>query len=469
MPVKKNLQQIWDQLRSQLRKDRLNEVRIKNIRGIKSLQLEFPFPVCVLAGANSCGKSTVLFSLACAYEDPDANYQHSPQKRFPDFRPKDIPELADAHSETMEIGFLYSTDKGAMEMKWKRGKSKWNKNFLGRKDANQPQRKVYFHTLSNFSNPSEMRSIQQLAQRKYSSQIIDASNIAFAQRILGAEYAKLIRASRAGQDVLVVEKVTGSEGTCRYSEYHMSSGERAVIWLSIHLSKLENALVLIDEIDTGLHPYVQQMLMLELQRLALRNNLQIICTTHSSIVLDTVPTDARIFLERESDNVVRKEAWRDTIQKSLYGHAHDTLTFLCEDEEAESLLRGIFDFLGPKLDLLQNDIEVGHDTGKDQFLAHMETLRHFRKLNDVVFVLDGDGQEVKQEMEKRAATHLQQVNVQKLPSDQIPEIWAWNLLEKSSGKYAPFFGCDASVLKKQMAQLDAVFDQYCQAQIVRSG
>ncbi len=459
MPVKNNLQQIWEQLRSQnaARKDNLLSVRLQNIHGIRDLQVAFPFPVCVLAGANSCGKSTILSALACAYEDSDAKYQHSPQKRFPEFRPKDIPELADSLGN-IGMTFAYNVTGQSMEMQWKRGSSKWNKSFSGRKGAAQPKRKVYFHTLSRFSNPSEKQSVQQLAQRKYEPKVIDASNIAFAQRILGTEYAKLTRTTRAGQDVLVVEKVLDGESNCQYSEYHMSSGERAVIWLSIHLSKLENALVLIDEIDTGLHPYIQQMLMLELQRLALRNNLQIVCTTHSSVVLDTVPNDARIFLERESDNVVRKEAWRDTIQKSLYGHAHDALTFLCEDEEAESLIRGIFDFLGPKLDLLQNDIDVGHDTGKDQFLAHMETLRHFRKLNDVVFVLDGDGKEVKQEMEKRAATNLQQVNVLKLPGDQIPEIWAWNLLEKSSGKYASFFGCDEAVLKKQMTQLDAVFD-----------
>ena len=50
-----------------------------------------------------------------------------------------------------------------------------------------------------------------------------------------------------------------------YSEFHMSSGERSVLRISKDISGLGNALVLIDEVDTGLHPYTQQQAMLELQ------------------------------------------------------------------------------------------------------------------------------------------------------------------------------------------------------------
>lgn len=38
--------------------------------------------------------------------------------------------------------------------------------------------------------------------------------------------------------------------------------------------------------------------MLELQRIALRNDLQVVVTTHSPVVLDSVPPEGRIFLER---------------------------------------------------------------------------------------------------------------------------------------------------------------------------
>ena len=44
--------------------------------------------------------------------------------------------------------------------------------------------------------------------------------------------------------------------------------------------------------------------MLQLQQLALRNDLQIIVTSHSPVVLNSVPVDGRIFLERTEDGRV---------------------------------------------------------------------------------------------------------------------------------------------------------------------
>ena len=77
--------------------------------------------------------------------------------------------------------------------------------------------------------------------------------------------------------------------------------------------------------------------MLELQRLALRNNLQIVVTTHSPVVLEAVPPEACIFLERTEDNVEVCPPYRDVIQKAFYGQSVHKLSILCEDEVAEGL------------------------------------------------------------------------------------------------------------------------------------
>jgi hypothetical protein len=296
-----------------------------------------------------------------------------------------------------------------------------------------------------------------LAIRSYDTRPIDAADAALAHRILGYEFSKITLARRASSDVVVVER-TDDNATCRYSEYHMSAAERVTLRLSLYLSGLRDALVLIDEIDTGLHPYTQQLLMLELQRLALQNNLQIVCTTHSAVVLDTVPHEARIFLERTANNITVKEAWRDAIQKSLYGKSQEMLMFLCEDEESEGLIRGILDYLGPNIDLLQNDIMVGRDSGKEQFLDHFETLRLFRKLNDVVFVLDGDATEVKNKLELRAENAGQPIRVICLPGRCIPEQWAWNVLLQNADHYAIEFGHTPDTLRAAMTKINTLYE-----------
>ena len=147
--------------------------------------------------------------------------------------------------------------------------------------------------------------------------------------------------------------------------------------------------MLIDEVDTGLHPYTQQQAMLELQRSALRRGLQIIVASHSPVVLDTVPPEARIFLDRDEStgNVVRVPLYRDIFQKALYGQSRDQLSILCEDDVAEGWIRGVLDVLNVEMELRHEDFVIGRNTGKDEFASHIRTLGKFGKLKDFVFVL----------------------------------------------------------------------------------
>lgn len=463
--MQRNLEQVWTQLRSQKpsRTDSLEELTIKGLRGIRDLRVPLPFPVTVLAGPNGCGKSTVLFALACGYRVTEAGpRKFTPTSLFPDFRPKShngLEAVADTHPDSIEITYSYVVANDRLQMRWSRGTRKWNRSFFGRKRGSQPERRLYLRTLANLSNPSEVRSVLQMAQKPFSPQVVDASNIAFAQRILSYRYAKLSVLTSGLRSVLFAERgdTVMESGTVRYSEFHMSAGERALLRLSMNISKLENALVLIDEVEAGLHPHVQQLLMLELQRLALRNRLQIVVTTHSPVVLETVPPEARVFLERSAANVVRREPYRDIIQKALYGRSQNVLSILCEDEEAEALVRGFLDHLGPKIDFLQNDIEVGRDTGKDQFLAHLETLGRFRKLPDVVFVLDGDGRALGPELEARAQKLGQAARVIYLPGTEPPEVWSWSLLYQKPEGYGPVLGLSVEALRTKLHEIDNLY------------
>jgi len=88
---KYQLTQVWDQLRG--RKPQLeyflDEVRIQGLRGISDLNIRFNYPVSVLSGPNACGKSTILFTLACAYKVPSSGIKDFvPSTMFPDFLTK---------------------------------------------------------------------------------------------------------------------------------------------------------------------------------------------------------------------------------------------------------------------------------------------------------------------------------------------------------------------------------------------
>ena len=449
------LRDVWDALRASNghRADALTEVRIKKLRNIWDLRFPFEYPVSVLAGPNGCGKSTVLFACACAYDIPGPSSRNfAPGRLFPNFISRQPAVSADAAQQTtLEFHYLYRGNR--LSMAWKRSKS-WKRSFMSRSGEGQPERQVYLRTLANLTNPSEVRSVLQLGRKQVRTEAIAAELLIFAHRILPWRYRDLALISGPTSDLLFAE-IEGL-GETRYSEFHMSSGERAILRISKDISSLENALVLIDEVDTGLHPYIQQQAMLELQRSALRQNLQVIVASHSPVVLDSVPPEARIFLDRDetTGQVRRAPLYRDIFQKALYGQSRDRLSVLCEDNVAEGVIRGVLDLLNVEIGLRHEDVFIGRNTGSDEFSGHIRTLGKFGKLSDFIFVLDGDSRAIENELKAVAEKYGHSVQPLFLPGTGPPEQWLWETIRKKTGEYASVLGLSADDLEELMRGLD---------------
>ena len=451
---RKVFEQIWNSLRAKKTsyEEFLEEVNIQNLRGIKDLKVRFDFPVSVIAGANASGKSTILFACACAYKVPHAGSRdYIPSTMFPNLKTAqtDIPN--DTEHQTI-FRFYYTTKKKRAAMQWSKGKS-WNKSFMGEKGGQQPERTLYLRTLATLTSPSEVRSVLQMTKQEVEAQTITSDLLVFAQHILPLKYAAIQIISKGEKDLLFAVR---EDNDAQYSEFHMSAGERAVLRISKDISSLKDALVLIDEIEVGLHPFTQQQIMLELQRLALRNNLQIIVTTHSPVVLECVPVEARIFLERTEDNVILKPAYKDIFQKAFYGQSLEKVSILCEDDIGEAFLLGVLDELNPKLGLTPDDIKVGRDTGKDSFAEHIRAIAKFNQLDNFIFVLDGDAKNLENNLKATAQKLGSAITPLFLPGS-VPEEWAWKILAENTTQYATQFGMQATDLQREWSNQEKLF------------
>lgn len=447
--IDRELTKVWDALRANRgqRDEALEEVRITNLRAIEDLRIPFDYPVSVLAGPNGCGKSTVLFACACAYRPSGSRTVHfAPGRLFPNFTSGQEAVRSDPIPET-ELGFHYLHRGNRQSMHLNRGRKSWSRsNAL-------PERDVYLRTLANLTSPSEVRSILQLGRKEVQTEAISPELLVFAHRILPWRYRNLdLISGRSSRDLLFAE-LDGANETS-YSEFHMSSGERTILRISKDVSSLENALVLIDEVDTGMHPYTQQQAMLELQRSALRQKLQIIVASHSPIILDSVPPEGRIFLDRdhETGHVRREPLYRDIFQKALYGQSQDRLSILCEDDVAEGVILGVLDVLNVKLGLRHEDVVVGRNTGRSEFAGHIRTLGKFRKLSGFVVVLDGDSRELEGELEAVAKKYGHPLQPLFLPGDASPEQWLWEVLRTRPDEYANSLGLRTDQLQTLMAR-----------------
>ena len=425
----KRLKELWPRLQGKKphMPHFLSQIRLNGIRGIENVKITFDYPVSVIAGVNASGKSTALFAAACAYNVPDAKRRdYVPSTLFPDYRPQTGGDRKDGRP-AVRIEYEYETPKGHLSMRWSRGKS-WNRSYFGRKGAQQPKRKLYFRTLSNLNNPSEVRSVLQLSRLKQAPQeeVLTAVQIDFAQQMLPFRYSEVVHLSSKDKNLLFATQ----EGGAAYSEFHMAAGERSILRISQEIAQLKGALILIDEVEVGLHPRLQQLLMLQLQQLALRNDLQIIVTSHSPVVLDSVPKNARIFLDRDQGKVIVRKPYRDIIQDALYGRLDAAFKLLCEDEAAEAILHGVIDYLALKQGIRRELITIGRDTGASEFPAHAAAFRRFNLLEDFVFVLDGDQRNTNIEEQIRERAGSWQGAVFFLPSNTAPEEWVWECLSR---------------------------------------
>ena len=433
----------------------LSAIRLDGIRGFNNLRVPFDYPVSVIAGGNTTGKSTILFATACAYKVPGAGVKEFvPSTLFPDYRPK-LGRHQDMQ-QTVTMEFYYQTPEGEASMRWRRTKG-WNRSFFGRQNASQPERQVYLRTLSNLRNPSEVRGVLSMSRLKSEppeETPLTASQIEFAHQMLPFRYSEVVNLVSGSKNLLFAAQESGAA----YSELHMAAGERAILRLSQEITQFKGALVLIDEVEAGLHPWVQQLLMLHLQQLALRNDLQIIVTSHSPVVLDSVPLNGRIFLDRDdaSGEVVVRPAYRDLIQNALYGRSSEMLKLLCEDEIAEGILEGIFDFLLPKEGMNREAIRIGRDTGASQFPIHAETLRKFGQIQNTVFVLDGDQRNGDIALKIQDAAK-RTVSILFLPGNEAPESWVWDRLKYIPDAEIGRLGNTRAGLSNLMNQLDAIY------------
>lgn len=87
-------------------------------------------------------------------------------------------------------------------------------------------------------------------------------------------------------------------GSTIYSGFNMGAGENALfeIFSTIYAAG-EGSLLVMDEVELGLHAEAQRKFIDKLKDVCLEMHTQVICTTHSKEIFDCLPNDARFYVE----------------------------------------------------------------------------------------------------------------------------------------------------------------------------
>jgi hypothetical protein len=131
----------------------------------------------------------------------------------------------------------------------------------------------------------------------------------------------------------------GSTGDVTYSEFSFGSGEASVIHVISDIEALpDGSLVLLEEIENGLHPLAVCRLVDYLIAVSARKRLQILFTTHSDHALMPLPSEA---IWATVDGRVEQGKLSIPTLRAVSGRIDRRLAIFVEDVFAETWLRAI--------------------------------------------------------------------------------------------------------------------------------
>ncbi|WP_340289087.1 ATP-dependent nuclease [Sulfitobacter pontiacus] len=257
----------------------VKRVMLHHVRGIREQTIEFRYPVTALIGTNGGGKSTILGSVALAYKNV------KPAQFFPKaFRGDET--MADWFVE-YELIDKQAAPQRNLARTARFAQSKWRRNdFLERPvEYIEIQRTVPAGELAKYRK--FIGAIDGDAEINELSQ----DTIIYAGAVLDKDVTNYRTANRANDpDNKIYIYESPEHG---YSQFHFGAGEASIIATIDRIENCENnSLVLIEEVENGLHPVAVRLFVQYLQHVARRKRLQIIFTTHSQDAVDELPAEA---------------------------------------------------------------------------------------------------------------------------------------------------------------------------------
>lgn len=361
------------------------ELKVGELRGLKPFELEFLYPLSVILGVNGSGKSTLLSMAACAFHGATNGFRMHDRKTtyytFSDFFVQANDEVPPAG---IQIYYGINNDRWnkrdpglGYQIRSKNRNGKWN-NYNRR-----VRRNVAFLGIQRIVPDSESSTHRTYRKyfspqpHKHAKSICEIASKIFKRQYSQFEICKLPQR-------YMLPKVE-SEGV-RYSGFNMGAGEKAVFLLLQTIFDVGvGGLIIIDELELGLHASAQKELVFALKALCLELHCQIICSSHSPSIIEAIPPEGRFLIEKDGAKTKIKKNVGVAYAVGHLAHRNTgELQIFCEDEKSEQIIRNILPHdLRERVSL----VYIGSSEAVvRQLAAHYKA----RAGHDVLAVLDGD-------------------------------------------------------------------------------
>lgn len=370
----------------------LEWLEIKDIRGWAEQRIPFEFPIVAVVGENGSGKSTVLQSAASVYQaEAEAEPTYFPSEFFP--------ETAWDQIRDVRIRYGYKQGEAHNIDSVRKPTTRW----LGQPD--RPKRRVVYIDLSRLQPVGTRVGYARIAKNRHeeaSATPFSPEQLGRLSQIMGRQYdnAKMALSDLDDTRRIPVLSKSGSG----YSGFHQGSGETTMAEL-LMAQFPRYGLVLIDEVESSLHPRAQRRLLRDLATVARLQECQIILSTHSPYVLEELPLHARTYiLETDRRKEIVSGVSPQFAMTKMDDEHHPECELFVEDQRAEVWLGEILSKHAPAVFVKCSRIPYG---AANLGVALGQIAAAGRLPRPTVIFLDGDQGEA--------------VGCQLLPGEDAPE------------------------------------------------
>lgn len=351
---------------------RLDAIEISGIRGWAGQRIDFQFPIVAIVGENGAGKSTILQAAASVYKN-------GKQSKFASTF---FPDTPWEKVEKAYIKWWVREGSSTKEGSVRKESTRWRGN------PDRRDRPVVNIDLSRIQPVSSRVGYSRLAKpnhKIFSELSFDEERLKRLSAILGKQYSIAAMSLTDFDKHRAVPKIAHNGKS--YSGFHGGAGEITTVEL-LNSELPKYSLVVIDEIESSLHPRAQRRLIRDLAEIARLHEIQFIISTHSPYILDELPDQARMYVwEGASGREIMKGVSPSFAMTKMDLEHHPECDIYVEDRSAETMIREII--ISADKDLLPRCLIIPYGAASvGQSLGQMASGKRFPRPS--VVYLDGD-------------------------------------------------------------------------------
>lgn len=366
-------------------------------RHINNLKIDFIHPISVISGTNRSGKSTILMTLACSHFNFKKRNVHNGKLERQTW--SSMMQFTSHDKQTRDWTY-YITYKLGSKTERKRGQRKFDTkkwNGIGKKESQFRDREVVFIDLDRVLPARNFGKTTFNKAKRAVSTPISPTNVDRIETYLSYVLEQDIKMQQLAKHL--DKDIYKYNNANEYSSYNAATGEEVLAKIIIDTIEIKkDSLVLIDEIEVGLHPKVQRRLIDVLYHIARTDNKQFIITSHSPSILSSLPDKSRTFIEKQNNGEYKAipNISVNAALSKMDSISYPLVDIFCEDKEAYKIIKkAIFSIqteqkLNNFNDLINPIIVGSADKTYNCLKAHQETYDFKKIKTGVACILDGD-------------------------------------------------------------------------------